>query len=70
MKKVETSTGKKVFVNINGLKTANVIQSHRNQTFWIALNYGEKKDKGETVNELVGPFQTMEQAESVIESFM
>lgn len=71
MKKVTTATGKNVFVNLNGLRTANAFQAkNQNQDFWIALNYGAKTDKGQTENELVGPFQTMEAAETIIETLM
>lgn len=70
MKKITTSTGKNVFVNTNGLRIAEAFKSKDKEEFWVSLNYGHKSEKGERETQVIGSFQTLEQAENVILSLM
>lgn len=68
MKKVTLSNGRIVRVNLNGLKTAEVIKGKdtgKGDQFFISLNYGEKLADGKNNNVFIGAFATNEEAEKV-----
>lgn len=64
MKKIITSTGKLVFVNLIGLRTANIVKSKSKEEWFIALNYGD------STNQLVGAFQSENLAEETLSSLV
>jgi hypothetical protein len=70
MKKVTTSNNRTVFINPNGLCTANAFLSTEKQEAWISLDYGKRDPQGKSINVLVGPFQTIELANSTIETLI
>jgi hypothetical protein len=69
MKKVTTSTGRTIYVSTKGLETAEPFKANNEKNeFWIRLNYGKFDNVGQQSSTLVGPFQSIEQAENVIQT--